>query len=451
MKLKGNKVLILGLGKSGIAAALTLSKMGAKVVASDIKEERELKDIEILSSHDIELVCGGHPLDLLENCKLIVVSPGIPNDLEIIIEAKNRNIPVVSELELGYWFTKAPVIAITGTNGKTTTTTLVGEILKNDGFNISLAGNIGIPLIGEMESRDNNDYIVVEVSSFQLENILHFKPKIGVILNISEDHMNRHKNLENYIEAKARIFENQDESDFLILNYDDPVLSKLAKRAKSNVIFFSRKAELSSGAYVKDDVIVFKYDGQVHPVLKVAELGIKGLHNLENALAAICVACIAKVNLNSLAETLKDFQGVEHRLEYVGTIDGVRYFNDSKGTNPDASQKAIEAIEEPIVLIAGGYDKKTDFTDFIKSFDNKVKKLILLGETADIIAKTAQGLGFYNIEKVDTIEDAVYAAKESAKSGDVVLLSPACASWDMFESFEERGKVFKEAVFSLIG
>lgn len=449
MDVRGKNILIIGLARSGIAAALELKKMGAKVTGSDVKPREALKDIGHLETLGINLVCGGHPLKLLEGCDLVVVSPGVPSDLAILEEARKRDISVISELELGYCFAKAPIIAVTGTNGKTTTTTLIGEILKNDGRNITVAGNIGIPLIREIDEDGQKDYLVVEVSSFQLENILHFKPKISVILNITEDHINRHKTFENYIEAKARIMENQDEGDYTVLNFDDPIVTSLAKRAKSRVVFFSRQQELERGIFVKNGVIVIKENGNMYPILKTKELGIKGSHNLENALAAVSIAWLTRVNLNNMAETLKDFHGVEHRLEYVATIDGVKYINDSKGTNPDAAAKAVEAMEEPIVLIAGGYDKKSDFKDFVKSFEGKVKKVILIGATAGIIEKTARENGFFDTQRAKSMQEAVGMASQSACPGDVVLLSPACASWDMFENFEERGRIFKEAVHSL--
>ncbi|MCF6095894.1 UDP-N-acetylmuramoyl-L-alanine--D-glutamate ligase [Thermovorax subterraneus] len=450
MELGGKKVLVVGLARSGVAAAIELSSMGAKVIANDIRKKEEMKEVvDKLSNRGIELFFGGHPLTLLEGTNLIVISPGVPSDIPLIEEARKRGIPVVSELELGYWYTKAPIIAVTGTNGKTTTTTLIGEILKNDGKNISVAGNIGTPLIQEADKKGQKDYVVVEVSSFQLENILYFKPKVSVILNITEDHLNRHKTFENYIEAKARILENQDENDFAVLNYDDPVVAGLAKRARSRVVFFSRKQELSKGVFVKNGVILIRENGFIYPILEAKDLGIKGAHNLENALAAVAVAWITKTNLNNLAETLKDFKGVEHRLEYVDTIDGVKFINDSKGTNPDAALKALETVEGPIILIAGGYDKKVDFRPFVRAFFGKVKKAVLIGATADQIEKAAREEGFYEVEKASSMHEAVKIAKESAEPGDTVLLSPACASWDMFSNFEERGRVFKEAVRSL--
>ncbi|NLL98642.1 MAG: UDP-N-acetylmuramoyl-L-alanine--D-glutamate ligase [Tepidanaerobacter sp.] len=449
MELKGKNVLILGLARSGIAAAIELINLGAKVTASDMKSKGELKDIAALESKGAQLVFGEHPLSLLNGCDLIVLSPGVPSDINILDEARKRDIPIISELELGFWFAKAPIIAVTGTNGKTTTTTLIGEIFKNEGKNITLAGNIGIPLVREVEKAEAKDFLIVEVSSFQLENIMHFKPKISVILNISEDHLNRHKTFENYIETKARIFENQTEEDYAVLNYDDPIVRSFIKRIKAKTMYFSQKEELSRGIYVKNGVIVIRENGKIYPLLKAEELGIKGSHNLENALAAACVAWICRINLNNVAETLKDFHGVEHRLEFVAEIGQVKFINDSKATNPHSAQKAIEALNEPIVLIAGGYDKKSDYTDFIRAFSGKVKKLILIGDTADVIEDAAKKQGFYDIQKTDSLQQAVKLAYSAATPGDVVLLSPACASWDMFESFEERGRIFKEAVYSL--
>lgn len=449
MELKGKNVLILGLARSGVAAAVELANLGAKVTASDLKTRDNLKDADRLELMGVKLVLGEHPHTLLNECDLIVLSPGVPSDLELLYEARKRDIPIISELELGFWFAKAPIIAVTGTNGKTTTTTLIGEILKNNGNNITLAGNIGIPLIKEVEKADSKDYLVVEVSSFQLENIMHFRPKISVILNITEDHLNRHKTFENYIEAKARIFENQTEEDYTVLNYDDPIVKSFVNRIKSKIFFFSQKEELPRGIYVKNGVIVIRENGKIYPLLKAEELGIKGSHNLENALAAACVGWICKVNLNNMAETLKDFRGVEHRLEFVTEINNVKFFNDSKATNPYAAQKSIEALKEPIVLIAGGYDKNSDYTNFVKTFNGKVKKLILIGDTAPIIEETAKENGFLDIQKATSLQQAVKLAYDAAKPGDAVLLSPACASWDMFESFEERGRLFKEMVYSL--
>ncbi|GAQ25501.1 UDP-N-acetylmuramoylalanine--D-glutamate ligase [Tepidanaerobacter syntrophicus] len=449
MDFKNKYVLILGLARSGSAAAIKLSNLGAHVTISDIKPRETFENTDVLESKGIKLVFEGHPLTLLDNCDLLVLSPGIPSDIEIVTEAKKRNIPVISELELGYRFAASPIIAITGTNGKTTTTTLIGEILKNDGKRVAVAGNIGTPLVSEVEKTLENDYLVVEVSSFQLENILYFKPKISIILNITEDHLNRHKTFENYVNIKARIFENQTEEDYTILNYDDAVVRELARYAKSDVWFFSRKDVVRHGACIENDMIVIKNKGKTYPIAKVDEIGIKGSHNLENALAAACSTYLANSKVSSIAKTLKSFRGIEHRLEFVAEINGIKFINDSKATNPDAAQKAIEAVDGPIILIAGGYDKKSDYTDFVKSFDGKVKKLILIGETADAIENAAIKQGFLNVEKVNSLKEAVMCGYRAASCEDTVLLSPACASWDMFANFEERGRLFKEAVNSL--
>ncbi len=449
MDFKNKYVLILGLARSGSAAAIKLSNLGAHVTISDIKPRETFENADALESKGIKLVFEGHPLTLLDNCDLLVLSPGIPSDIKIVTEAKKRNIPVISELELGYWFAASPIIAITGTNGKTTTTTLIGEILKNDGKRVAVAGNIGTPLVSEVEKTLENDYLVVEVSSFQLENILYFKPKISIILNITEDHLNRHKTFENYVNIKARIFENQTEEDYTILNYDDAVVRELARYAKSDVWFFSRKDVVRQGACIENDMIVIKNKGKTYPIAKVDEIGIKGSHNLENALAAACSTYLANTKVSSIAKTLKSFRGIEHRLEFVAEINGIKFINDSKATNPDAAQKAIEAVDGPIILIAGGYDKKSDYTDFVKSFDGKVKKLILIGETADAIENAAIKQGFLNVEKVNSLKEAVMCGYRAASCEDTVLLSPACASWDMFANFEERGRLFKEAVNSL--
>lgn len=449
MDFKDKYVLILGMARSGSAAAIKLSNLGAHVAISDIKPRETFENTDTLESKGIKLVFGGHPLTLLDNCDLLVLSPGIPGDTEIVAEAKKRNIPVISELELGYRFAESPIIAITGTNGKTTTTTLIGEILKNDGKRVTVAGNIGIPLVSEVEKASENDYLVVEVSSFQLENILYFRPKISIILNITEDHLNRHKTFENYVNIKARIFENQTEEDYTILNYDDLVVRELARRAKSDVWFFSRKEAVCQGACIENDMIVIKNKGKTYPIAKVDEIGIKGSHNLENALAAACSTYLANTKVSSIAKTLKTFCGIEHRLEFVAEIDGIKFINDSKATNPDAAQKAIEAVDGPIILIAGGYDKKSDYTNFVKSFKGKVKKLILIGETADAIEDAAIKQGFMNVKKADSLKEAVAYGYRAASSEDTVLLSPACASWDMFANFEERGRLFKEAVNSL--
>lgn len=442
-------ILVLGMARSGVASAIFLKNRGAHVIVNDIKPKSEvIQTVKTLESKGIKTIVGGHPTELLEEIDFIIKSPGIPGDIPILARANELHIPIMGEIELGYLFSRGQIIAVTGTNGKTTTTTLISEILKNDDKEASAAGNIGMPLIQVTESISISGFLVVEVSSFQLENIHKFKPKISVILNITQDHLNVHKTFENYIKAKARIFENQDENDFTILNADDEIVLSLASGTKGKVIFFSRKKELDYGVFIKNNIIVIKDENNIFPICNINEIGIKGNHNIENALAAVCVGWKSNVNLSNLVYTLKKFQGVEHRLELVDTIQGVKFINDSKGTNPDAAVKALEAVCEPIILIAGGMDKGTDFKEFVGSFAGKVKALIVMGEVADKIMETAVDSGFdaKNIIKVSTMEDAVAESFRFSGEGDCVLLSPACASWDMYESFEERGRVFKECV-----
>ncbi|MDI3534292.1 MAG: UDP-N-acetylmuramoylalanine--D-glutamate ligase [Thermosediminibacterales bacterium] len=447
MDFKGKKVLVIGMAKTGLSVASFLHDHGAEVLVNDIKSRDEVfEEVKILESMGIKTFTGGHPEKLLDDVNLVIPSPGISLNIPILKEAKLRGLHIISELELGFLFSRARIIAVTGTNGKTTTTTLINEILKNDGKETVAAGNIGVPLIQVAESVSINGYIVTEVSSFQLEATEKFKPKISVVLNITPDHLNRHITFENYVLAKSRIFENQDENDFTVLNADDDIVRDLSQKTRSKVVFFSRKKELDDGVFVKNDVIVIKDKDRLCPVCHSKELGIKGCHNLENALAATAVAWLCNVNLNSLAETLKEFQGVEHRLEYVDTVAGVKFINDSKATNPDAAIKALEAVEEPIVLIAGGMDKGVNFTRFAQSFKNRVKALVVLGETASKIAEAARENGVTCIKEVSTMEDAVDEAFKRAVPGDCVLLSPACASWDMFKDFEERGRIFKKSV-----
>jgi len=369
----------------------------------------------------------------------------------LLVQAAERNIPVISELELAYSCCRAPIIAITGTNGKTTTTALLGEILKASGRTTHVVGNIGVPFTEKAMDMEGSHTAVVEVSSFQLESIRNFRPYIAVILNITEDHMDRHKTMENYIAAKARIYENQTKGDILILNADDRVLSGIETDNKGESFYFSRHKVLNKGAWVENGKIVLNIGNGSVPVCSTDQVGIPGSHNLENALAAVLAAGLCGTESETIARVLKEFPGVEHRIEKVAVINGVTYYNDSKGTNPDSSIKAIEAMKGSTILIAGGYDKKSDFTEFVNAFNDKVDALILLGETAGIIAAAAREKGFTNIHMTKTMEEAVEKAYELSSPGQNVLLSPACASWDMFRNYEERGRIFKEAVLALRG
>ncbi|WP_066634768.1 UDP-N-acetylmuramoyl-L-alanine--D-glutamate ligase [Desulfolucanica intricata] len=449
MKLEGKKVLIVGAGKSGLAAARFLSSKKAQAVMTDVN--RSVNLARAITELGVIPVLGQYPPVEKNSFDLVVVSPGVPLTVPPVAKAYKVNIPVIGELELAYRFAAAPMVAITGTNGKTTTTTLVGEIFKDSGQKTLVAGNIGFPLVTEVEKYGAQDIIVAEVSSFQLETIEKFRPKVAVILNITPDHLDRHGNMENYITAKANIFKNQGRADYTVLNFDDPLTKRLAKLVPGKVIFFSRKHILDRGVFVRNKQIVVRQEGSEQVICPVGDIKIPGGHNLENALAATAAVTVLGVKPQNLAHTLKTFPGVEHRLEFVAEIGGVRYINDSKGTNPDASIKALEAYQEPIVLIAGGRNKGSDFTEFLQKAKNKVRTIVILGECAEELQKTARAVGFNEIIRAKDFTEAVTMAGKAAHPGDIVLLSPACASWDMFKNYEERGRLFKEIVQGLRG
>ncbi|GAA0100070.1 UDP-N-acetylmuramoyl-L-alanine--D-glutamate ligase [Paraclostridium bifermentans] len=452
MDLKNKNVLLVGLAKTGVSTIKKLNKLGANIIVNDIKSKEKLEGIieEIDNLDNIEYVLGKH-LENIENIDLTIVSPGVPLDLPFIEKIKSEGIKIIGEVELAYKLSKNPTfIGITGTNGKTTTTSLVGEMFKKANKDTYIVGNIGNPVIDTVDLTNENSYLVTELSSFQLESIEYFKPKVSTIINITEDHLNRHHTMENYINAKARIFKNQDKTDFTILNYDDSIVRDLGKSSNGNVLYFSIKEEVKQGAYLdKNNNIVIKVDGEELVLMNKSELSLPGNHNLENAMSAILMAYVLNIDTDVIIETLRTFKGVEHRLEFVTNKDGIMFVNDSKGTNPDSTIKAITSYEKPIVLIAGGYEKQSDFTEMIKYATKNVKALVLLGQTADKIATTAKEHGINNISKVEDMEAAVKKAYEIAESGDVVLLSPACASWDMYPNFEARGLDFKENIYKL--
>lgn len=452
MNLKDKKVFVAGLGLSGRALCKALIGQKAHVIAYDEKNSDSMENsIEDIKNSEIEFVLGQYHKNILDDVDLVIISPGIPIDSDIVRDAKDMGIDVIGEVEFAYEFSKAPIYAITGTNGKTTTTSLLGEMFLNSGKKTYVAGNIGYPLINATMSAKAEDAIVAEISSFQLETVKKFKPLISCIINITPDHLNRHKTFENYRNVKSRIFENQSVDEYTVLNYDDKAVYGLAEKAKCRVFPFSRKEILKEGAYIKDNHIYIKFNGTEEMIIGINEIYIPGGHNVENALAASSMAYIAGVDAEIIANTLRTFKGVEHRIEFVDEIGGVRFYNDSKGTNPDAAIKAIEALKWPIILIAGGYDKGVEFDDFVKAFNGKVKKLILIGETAGKIYDTAVKYSYPkdNIIMADSLENAVNIAYKNSIKGDCVLLSPACASWDMFNNYEERGKIFKEAVAEL--
>lgn len=450
MQIKDKTVLVIGAAVTGVPVVKQLNHLGAKIILNDFKKADELKEvIADIEQLPIRLVAGGHPLALAEECDIVVISPGVPLDIPLVQKAKALGKEVISEIELAYRLTSTPIAAITGTNGKTTTTALLGEIMKAAGKRTYITGNIGRAMIQEVENAGMEDVFVLEVSSFQLESTVSFKPKVSAILNITPDHLNRHKTMENYINTKCKVFKNQDAEDFTILNGDDPETIKLVDRPNSKVLLFSRKKEVAQGAYVENDYIVIKVGDKKETVIHRDKIYILGNHNLENALAASLMAYCMGVRPSVIAKTLESFKGVEHRIEYVRELDGVIYYNDSKGTNTDASIKAIEAMKRPTLIIAGGYDKGSEYDDFIEAFGSAIKHMILIGKTADKLEETARKHGFANIHRANNLREAVRKCQVLAESGDSVLLSPACASYDMFSNYEERGRLFKEYVREL--
>ena len=453
MDLTDKKVVVVGTGVSGMGAVNLLSETSADITLYDGNDKADRDEIlkKIPDDCDLRLIIGEMPDEVVKETDLLVISPGVPIDSDIVKLFEKENVPVWGEIELAYNFEKGTVFAITGTNGKTTTTTLVGEIMKKYNNQTFVVGNIGNSYTSEVLKTTKDSYTVAEISSFQLETIREFAPKGSAILNITPDHLNRHYTMENYAAVKESITKNQwkvREDDYCVLNYDDKVLREFGKTIK-NPVYFSRKEKPSKGAYL-DGRIIRYFDGKDdYEVMSVDDMHLFGNHNYENVMAAIAMTIEAGVPLNIIINVIKDFMGVEHRIEYVRDKNGVRYYNDSKGTNPDSSIKALEAMSRPTILIAGGYDKHSEFDEFIEAFDNKVKLMVLLGQTADKIEETAVRHGFTNIIKTDSLEKAVKICAENAVSGDVVLLSPACASWGMFKNYEERGKLFKEYVNSL--
>ena len=452
MDLNNKTVLLVGLAKTGVSTIKKLDKIGAKIIVNDIKSKDQLKDIikQIENLDSVEYILGHH-LEDISNIDLTIVSPGVPLDLPFIKKLQSENINIIGEVELAYKLSKNPTfVGITGTNGKTTTTSLVGEIFKKASKDSYIVGNIGNPVIDTVDLTDENSFLITELSSFQLESIEDFKPRVSTIINITEDHLNRHHTMENYINAKANIFKNQDVNDFCILNYDDEIVRELGNKTNAKVLYFSQKEKVSQGAYLDDNNnIVIKVNDKEIKLLNKDELSLPGNHNLENCMAAILMSYVLGIDLEIIKDTLKTFKSVEHRLEFVTDKDGIMFVNDSKGTNPDSTIKAITSYDKPIVLIAGGKDKQSDFTEMISYATKNVKAIVLLGETADKIEQTAKLQGMNNIFRVSDMKEAVKTAYKLAQSGDVVLLSPACASWDMYPNFEARGLDFKENIYNL--
>lgn len=450
MDVKGKTFLVVGTGISGLAALKLLKKKEADVILFDSNAKLTREEIEekLPERLEFDLILGELSERVLDRIDIAVLSPGVPTDLPFVQNLQDRKIPVWGEIELAYQFSKGRLFAITGTNGKTTTTALTGEIMKTYYDSVFVVGNIGLPYTEYALDMTDDSVTVAEISSFQLETIHEFKPEISAILNITPDHLNRHHTMECYIETKGYIAKNQTKDNVCVLNYEDEHLQKLAKELPADVFWFSSERTLERGIWLEGDTIVY-CDTERIPVCTIHEMNLLGKHNYENVMAAIAITMHAGVPLDCIKKAIKEFQAVEHRIEFVKEVKGVKYYNDSKGTNPDAAIKAVEAMVSPTVVIGGGYDKESSYEEWIDSFRDKVKCLVLLGQTREKIAKAAKDAGFTNIIMVDSLEEAVKVSSEQAEAGDAVLLSPACASWGMFKNYEERGRLFKEYVHEL--
>ena len=447
MEYNGKKALVCGMARSGIAAAKLLNRLGAGVTLQDMKKREEISaDVLALEGEGIVLYTGANPDEIACAQDLIVLSPGIPCDLPFIAAAENAGIEVISEVELAYRLTPCPITAITGTNGKTTTNTLTGEIMKTAYSGTAVVGNIGVPYSEEVERLTEKDWVVAEISSFQMEKAKEFHPHISAVLNITPDHLNRHKTMDVYIAMKERVFAKQTAEDFCILNHGDAACRKMADKTAAKVFFFDSSETLAEGIYLDGDAIEVRWGAINETLIHVDELQILGVHNYENVMAAAAMGICAGIALDTIRTVLKGFAGVAHRIEYVATEDGVDYYNDSKGTNVDASIRAVLAMKKPIVLIGGGYDKGSSFDEWTKLFPGRVKHLVLIGVTAPKVRASAEKFGFTAISDCETFAEAVDLCREKAEDGDCVLLSPACASWGMFDNYEQRGDMFKEQV-----
>lgn len=444
------KYLIAGAGRSGINAAELLMKVGEDFVIYDGNEELDTKAVcEKIGKENVEFILGDFSKFDFSSVDICVVSPGIALDKPIMQSVAEHGIPIWGEIELAYRYDKGTVIGITGTNGKTTTTSLTYDIMRRHAKKALLVGNIEIPYTGYALESEKDSVTVAEISSFQLETMVTFKPHVTAILNITPDHLDRHKTIENYIAIKESITKNQSKDDFCVLNYNDPVLREFGKEAPCKVVFFSSSEELESGVFLRGDTIIIKENGEETEVCTTKDTSLVGMHNYENIMAAIAMTHAMGVPLETIRCGIKEFTAVEHRIEFVEEINGVKYYNDSKGTNPDAAIKAVCAMPSPTVLIGGGYDKKSSYDEWVATFEGRVKELLLIGQTKHDIATACDKAGFKAYRFVDTLEQAVTLAAEYAKSGDCVLLSPACASWGMFKCYQQRGEIFKECVRAL--
>lgn len=439
------RVAVLGLARSGLAMAEVLKRLGAWVIVSDSRPAEDLSDALASLPEGVEVETGSHSRAISE-ADLIVVSPGVPRSLPILQAAEADGVELIGEIELAYRLASAPIVAITGTNGKTTTTTLIARIFAQAGFDAPLGGNIGIPLVSLAERAC--DYLIAEVSSFQLETVVEFRPHIGVWLNFSDDHLNRHGSREVYFDLKKRLLARQTADDWAILNADDPAVAQVASDVASKVLLFSLRQAVT-GVVVERGWIVWRKEDGALPVMRVSDIQLRGDHNLENCLAAAAAALAAGIAPATIAEAIASFKGVEHRIEPVRELDGAQWFNDSKGTNYDSTVKAIASFTEPLVLIAGGRDKGGAIAPLIEAITHRVDQVVLLGEAAPYFERVLRAAGFENLVLATDLEDAVLQARQLARPGGVVLFSPACTSFDMFKNYEERGTRFKQAVMAL--
>ena len=447
MDFKGKKVLIIGAGKSGIAAADLLSGEQADIILYDDKKinEEEVRG-KLSKGFNGRIISEKLSDEECPNPDYLILSPGVPIDSPMVLKYKEKGACIIGEVELAYYYTKGKIVAVTGTNGKTTTTALTGALIKKKYDNTLVGGNIGIPYTEICLKSSDDGVTVAEMSSFQLDTTVAFHPYISMILNITPDHLDRHHTMENYINAKFNCTKNQTEDELCILNYEDEVLRKKAEGIKAKICWFSSKTPLMDGMVYDDGAIYEVKDGVREKVINVNEMMLIGRHNYENVMAAVAAARFMGVPMDLIREGLREFKPVEHRIEYVETINGVKYYNDSKGTNPDASIQAVKAMTGPTFLIGGGYDKGSEYDEWIESFDGKIKKLLLMGQTRDKIAACARKQGYNDLVFVESMEEAVDYCYKNAVSGDTVLLSPCCASWGMFKNYEERGRIFKDLV-----
>jgi len=444
MDLKDKKVLVVGLARTGIATAKFLKAKGSFVTATEAKPREEMREaVEELGGMNIATEWGGHQTETFLKQDMIVVSPGVDLNIEPIQRAIQQGVRVISEIELAYHFIDVPIIAVTGTNGKTTTTLLIGEMLKEDGRKVGVGGNVGEPLILFADGEGRWEVLVVEISSFQLEAIEDFRPQISVLLNITEDHLDRYPSYGDYVGAKVRIFANQNSGDLAVLNSDDPIVMRFEERIKARKVLFSLQGKLDEGAFSNGRTISLKRAGKEEKY-SLAKTPLKGIHNVENMMAALTAARTFGCSKKAIQGALNRFQGLEHRLEFVREIKGVRFYNDSKGTNVGSVVKSLQSFSEPVILIAGGKDKNGDLSPLEALIQKRVKHLILIGEAKERMNRELGGLT--DTVMAETMEEAVLLAHRSAKAGEVVLLSPACSSFDMFKDYKQRGKVFKEAV-----